>query len=89
MKIYKQSQVAAKMLLTIAINSHSRINFIQLQNKLGISSICLVKIFNVLSNASLVTASSNNIYSLNKSTKEISFKDINTMFSLEDNRVCT
>ena len=88
MKIYKQSQFAAKMLLTIAVNSHKRINFIQLQKKLGITNICLMKIFNVLSDASLVTASNNHVYSLNKPTKEISFKDINKMFSLADNRVC-
>ena len=88
MKIYKQSQFAAKMLLTIAVNSHKRINFIQLQKKLGISKVCMMKIFNVLSDASLVTALNNNIYSLNKPTKEIIFKDINKMFSLKDNRVC-
>lgn len=88
MMVYKQLQYAAKVLLMIAKYSDKPMNVLKLQSSLGVSKLCLKKIFSVLNEAKFIQSSNDEIHSLIKPVKDIRFNDINSMFKLAINRNC-
>ena len=89
MKIYEQSYFAAKMLLSISAGPGAKLNFEALKTQLGTSKTCIQRIITMMKEANLVKSLSDDIFYLKRSSRDISFQDINVLFENIKNQRCS